>query len=622
MTTPLALDIQIAEAAAAFRSAHYEASAALLRSACDEYRTECVTAATRLLADVPLMGAASGRAALLDYATWLSWVFWNAANLAPLSAAPLLASRRLAAAGLAYAGGRLVDDGLDAHVEFKGRRVTFLGALTPDGAEPSPPACAASVLTGFLLFSHAMTRLRHWGDEALARRLERLLLASGGGALAEAGFRHAPSRAAYWSIVRRKQIDYNMLLYVPLLQDTPAADRRDVLRALAGIEALAQLLNDLSDRVEDAHRGHLNAFADGVLSARDASSLVAARRQRIWSRVARSSERVRGVVAVMLDHLEPPPAEPRPVRAPGLAVRFDQATAAAQRYLAAAQMAHGEFPTYWSRTKSLEVAPEYAASPFVTALVLFCLHDVDACAADLRDRALRRLAAWRGRDGLVRFLADGIDPDLDDTALVNYLLLAHRFDRWPYRALAVRLAAIERLDGLYPTWLRPAAGAPNDVDPCVTTNVLRFLHSVVVPADDAWHAVRRAALAAPRGEGTLYYESPAALPFFVATLPVGARRRLLSDDELRRVAKELADRFTSRTSRSPVDVAMALSVAARAGVDVASRDELCRALIAWQRSSGEWPAWAAFRAFNYWGSPALTTALAVHALLSHRAAGV
>jgi hypothetical protein len=281
-------------------------------------------------------------------------------------------------------------------------------------------------------------------------------------------------------------------------------------------------------------------------------------------------------------------------------------------------MAHGEFPTYWSAARNLGLMPEYRSSPFVTALVLLCLGAIGECAVDRR-KALRFLAARREATGFVRFFQEGIDPDLDDTAVVNYVLLSDRFDRWSYRALAHRIAAVERMAGLFPTWIRPTPDARNDVDPCVTANVLRFLGVLDVPAADAWHALRQTVL--NPAEGTLYYESPAALLFLTTTLPDDLRARVLQSPELDRLALDLVDRFTADPHRSPIDVAMTLSVASVAGVTVAGRDALCQALLDWQTGCGSWPPWGAFRAFNYWGSPSLTTALALHALFRHRAAG-
>jgi hypothetical protein len=615
-----ALDREIADAARIFKAEYHQLIAETTRATHEQYEAECRIAVSRLMVDAPLLAAGDGRRALHSYLAWLSWVFWNAVNLVPLTDSPEAASRRLAISALAYCGGRLVDDGLDGHLDFKSHQTTFLGALIGDGRDDEMQrSSATSVLTGMLLFAHAMSRLRSIGDAALALRLERLMLASGVGALAE---RRAPNRvtaSVYWAIVRRKCIDYNMMLYSAMLCGASRDERRSVLRPLADLDSMAQLLNDLGDRDDDRNSGRLNAFADGVFRVEDATALLAARRQRTWMRVGGTSARVRGVVAVMLDHLGSPQARPSG-RLPGLARRLDRGVAAGLHYLAAVQMEHGEFATYWSATRNLGLVPEYKSSPFVTALTLFCLAEAKECPVDRR-RSLRFLAGRRDPTGLLRFFEEGIDPDLDDTALVNYVLMVHQFDRWPYRALARRLAAIERRRGLFPTWIRSGLNAPNDVDPCVTANVLRFLGAMQVPADDAWAALRRAVLDAAEGKGTLYYESPAALPFFAATLPIELRRRVLQPEELSHLAHSLVDRFSADCHRSPIDVAMTLSVAAAAGVGVAARDELSRSLLDWQTDGGGWPAWAVFRAFNYWGSPALTTALAIHALLSHRAAG-
>jgi hypothetical protein len=417
--------------------------------------------------------------------------------------------------------------------------------------------------------------------------------------------------------VRRKCVDNNKMLYAAVLNGASAANRRRVIRPLAEMDAMAQLINDVGDYEDDRTGRHLNAFADGVFRIDEAPAMLDRRRRRIWNSVADADDRVRGIVAVMLEHLGSPRAHPGH-RHQGVARRLEGAIDAGVSYLSAAQMAHGEFPTYWSETRNLGLVPHYESSPFITALALVALTDVPAPAIDRR-QAIRFLASWREPSGAVRFLARGIDPDLDDTALVNYVLLSGRFDRWPYRELALRIAAMERLDGLFPTWIRADPRDGNDVDPCVTANALRFLAAAHIVLDDASQAVRRA-LTAAGARGTLYYESPAALLYFIATLPPGARGRILSPVELADQARMLADRFIADPDRSPIDVAMILTAASLSGVEIGTRDTLARLLLDWQGGNGAWPSWAAFRAFNYWGSPALTTALAVQALVSHRSA--
>src|SRR5207245_5963111 len=129
------------------------------------------------------------------------------------------------------------------------------------------------------------SRLRSFGDAALAARLERLMLASGVGALAEQRGSNRLTAPAYWAIVRRKCVDYNMMLYAAVLSGASAAERRRVLRPLAEMDAMAQLINDLGDCDQDRRSGHLNAFADGVFRVEDAAAMLAARRRRTWMRV-------------------------------------------------------------------------------------------------------------------------------------------------------------------------------------------------------------------------------------------------------------------------------------------------------------------------------------------------
>jgi hypothetical protein len=229
---------------------------------------------------------------------------------------------------------------------------------------------------------------------------------------------------------------------------------------------------------------------------------------------------------------------------------------------------------------------------------------------------VRYLTTWRRPDGTVAFLRQGIDPDLDDTALVNWVTQTRLGGGADHAALARRLADAPREGGLFLTWVRPAA-AGNDVDPCVTANVVRFLAANGVPCAGALGALRAALDDAAFASGTLYYEAPASLCYLAASLPPALRAELGGPAEWAARAHRVAAARDAGRPDGVVNAAMALTVACVAGLPAAHTAPLAAALLSHQTAAGSWPRHAAFRAFGYWGSSALTTALAIEALSRH-----
>ena len=192
-----------------------------------------------------------------DYLLWLRWVGWNVANLAPvLHADPGPAAARLAPAMLAYAGLRLIDDGLDDHRSFKGHRRTVVGFLHERGDAAAGRAGVYSAFLGFCVFTHALRRIGPAGREPL----DRLFAALSVGVLAEGLLDSATELQIYEPIVRRKSGAYNLILYKPVLEGVEESLRLRLLGALAEMDSLAQLINDFNDAADDETRAQINAF--------------------------------------------------------------------------------------------------------------------------------------------------------------------------------------------------------------------------------------------------------------------------------------------------------------------------------------------------------------------------
>src|SRR5687768_15880508 len=94
-------------------------------------------------------------------------------------------------------------------------------------------------------------------------------------------------------------------------------------------------------------------------------------------------------------------------------VILDQAIHRALTYLRSSQAASGEFPTYWSSSRTMSAAT-YAESPFITGMIILALSalEVDSLKT-IRRRAVAYLLTKRKSDGLFSFFDRGIDSDLD-----------------------------------------------------------------------------------------------------------------------------------------------------------------------------------------------------------------
>jgi hypothetical protein len=281
------------------------------------------------------------------------------------------------------------------------------------------------------------------------------------------------------------------------------------------------------------------------------------------------------------------------------------------KYICAAQKANGEMPTYWS-TSSQMTLPRYVQSPFITGLVILALRNIqDAPAQEIEDSGLRYLKTKRKEDGFFSFLDDGIDVDLDDTCLLNWLLQQHQSVGRLFQALAERIADLPRRDGLYYTWIRKKCDEGNDLDPCVNINVLRFLAANDLDCGALVQALRRVLFDRTFINGTLYYMSGFAFPFLLYTLPPKLQKLIIvsRDEEV-----FIWDSLRKKTILSPIDAAMKLFILSSASIARRPDATVVGELLHFEKQRGVWPAWAVFRAFNFWGSAELTTALALQAL--------
>jgi hypothetical protein len=147
-------------------------------------------------------------------------------------------------------------------------------------------------------------------------------------------------------------------------------------------------------------------------------------------------------------------------------------------HLARGQLPHGEFPSHRYASPSLVGAGQPDSSPFVTSLVLYSLGFVDTPEVpSMVERGLAFLLSEREEPGVWRYWtsrnASRVDPDVDDTCCVSFVLRQHGLGARVEGNEALLLA--NRTDrGVFKTWLREPL-ARNDVDSVVNANALLYL---------------------------------------------------------------------------------------------------------------------------------------------------
>lgn len=190
-----------------------------------------------------------------EYLDWLQWTFWDLPYFA-LAVRPERAAfrRRVAACGLVYLAIRVLDDVLDRHFWYRGRRHSLLARLARSHGR-GRRAESLTVLSVLLLVFEGVSRLTREAADATA--LERTVAAARRvmvGLLMEESEREAWSPAFYERLVELKNVDYWRTLYA-------AVDPQHASPLSPFLEryyAVAQKLNDLQDHPADEGRGQPN----------------------------------------------------------------------------------------------------------------------------------------------------------------------------------------------------------------------------------------------------------------------------------------------------------------------------------------------------------------------------
>ena len=301
----------------------------------------------------------------------------------------------------------------------------------------------------------------------------------------------------------------------------------------------------------------------------------------------------------------------------------EESLARALTFLRRRQDPSGEFAVRTWREGEDPSAGVADHSVFVTACVLYALRHVQAIPVDDVARAAIRLLIKEMRPPGVwsYWTADSgkrIDPDLDDTALISFLLRRNH----PHIALGTNVGAILSTRdeaGLFGTWLR-GPDRQNDVDAVVNANVVLYLGER--PETEAARAhLRDLVLTSQEAGSYRYYVDDAALHYAISRASWHGVRSL---DDLRDplVEKALGRQRADGSFGDALCTAWTVSTLLNVGADCP--DAIGRALsslLAGQLPDGGWPAVAGFAGPEppaprtlRWGSGELTTAACVEAL--------
>ena len=302
---------------------------------------------------------------------------------------------------------------------------------------------------------------------------------------------------------------------------------------------------------------------------------------------------------------------------------MDESLARGLAFLRERQDPHGEFAVRTWRAGQDPSAGIDDHSVFVTACVLYALRHVDAgVAGPIARGAVRFLIGEMRPPGVWSYwtAASGkrIDPDLDDTALISFLLRRHH----PHIALGSNVEAVlsaRDAAGRFHTWLR-APDRPNDTDAVVNANVVLYLGERAETAAACAH-LRDCVLSGREPASYRYYVDDAALYYAISRAAWhGVRAFRDLGDAL--VAKALARQRADGSFGDELGTAWIVSTLLNVRSD---RPDAIAPALSWlrdrQQPDGGWAAVAAFAGPEppapptlRWGSRELTTAACVEAL--------
>ena len=191
-----------------------------------------------------------------EYLAWMQWAlgdlpYYTVALGFPVDELP----SALGPCILIYLSGRILDDFLDRHYLYRGKRHTLLSPLTESGPGEGDTD-AIVVLLGFLVTMNGLLQLAE-REPAQGRRLRQMIASLQNTLVGTLMDRSGPgswSPAFYEHLIQHKNVDYWNLLY-----DALDPEHTSPLHPiLTSFYALAQKLNDLEDYTRDELQGSAN----------------------------------------------------------------------------------------------------------------------------------------------------------------------------------------------------------------------------------------------------------------------------------------------------------------------------------------------------------------------------
>jgi 2-polyprenyl-3-methyl-5-hydroxy-6-metoxy-1,4-benzoquinol methylase len=204
-----------------------------------------------------------------DYVEWLQWTFWDLPYFAvAMRPEPRPFRHAVASCGLVYLSARLLDDLMDRHLYYRGRRPSLLATFSESHGEGRKSE-HLTMLAALLLCFQGLRRLadrlgqdsqQPARDETAAQMLRQVLTASSA-AVVGAIMEHSPaetwSKEYYERLIELKNVAYWRCLYAAIDPDFASP----LYPFLVDHYTVAQKLNDIQDYAEDEDRGQPNLIS-------------------------------------------------------------------------------------------------------------------------------------------------------------------------------------------------------------------------------------------------------------------------------------------------------------------------------------------------------------------------
>jgi len=195
-----------------------------------------------------------------EYIDWMQWALWDLPYFAVVLQPDRQRFRRVTAAcGLVYLSFRVIDDMLDRHYLYRGRRPTLLATFTRSHGHGQESE-GLTVLGALLLCFEGLSRLvasAEAGNPAAAASLRQTVAAARRaivGTILERTDEREWTPAYYERLIRLKNVDYWRILNAALDPDQSSP----LYGFLVEYYTLAQRLNDVQDHTADEPRGQPN----------------------------------------------------------------------------------------------------------------------------------------------------------------------------------------------------------------------------------------------------------------------------------------------------------------------------------------------------------------------------